>query len=285
VLLGSPTQLSRTVSVALGQKLPSGGPATPDITGPKGQRPVFSFTVLSGWRLVVALVVVIAMLGFVWGSAKRTAIIKDNWIPQIPAEHQTYSLGRWQMAVWFSLIFASYVFLYILLNDINTLNSQALMLMGISGATALAAIAVDAVKDTPQDTVNESLKALGIRTYQDVVRIRLERDARIAALKLPNDDVAKLNSEIQDRENLLQTYHDHIAPFETQGWRKDLATDQNGYALHRIQVVSWTLLLGAIFLYGVYSELTMPQFSATLLALMGISGAGYVGFKYPEAQQ
>jgi len=49
--------------------------------------------------------------------------------------------------------------------------------------------------------------------------------------------------------------------------------------------VSWTLLLGAIFLYGVYSELTMPQFSATLLAVMGISGAGYVGFKFPEAQQ
>jgi hypothetical protein len=47
-------------------------------------------------------------------------------------------------------------------------------------------------------------------------------------------------------------------------------------------VFCWTLVLGAIYLIGVYRDLAAPAFSSELLTLMGISGAGYVGFKYPE---
>jgi hypothetical protein len=50
-----------------------------------------------------------------------------------------------------------------------------------------------------------------------------------------------------------------------------------------MQVVCWTIALGIVFVIGVYRDLAMPaDFSGTLLALMGISSAGYVGFKYPE---
>jgi hypothetical protein len=42
------------------------------------------------------------------------------------------------------------------------------------------------------------------------------------------------------------------------------------------------LVLGGIFVIGVYRDLAMPEFGGTLLALMGISSAGYVGFKFPE---
>jgi hypothetical protein len=41
-------------------------------------------------------------------------------------------------------------------------------------------------------------------------------------------------------------------------------------------------VLGLVFLIGVYRDLAMPEFGNTLLALMAISSAGYVGFKYPE---
>jgi hypothetical protein len=37
-----------------------------------------------------------------------------------------------------------------------------------------------------------------------------------------------------------------------------------------------------VSLLGVWRDLAMPEFSATLLTLMGISSAGYVGFKIPE---
>jgi hypothetical protein len=42
------------------------------------------------------------------------------------------------------------------------------------------------------------------------------------------------------------------------------------------------VLLGVAFLVEVYRDLTMPEFSSMLLALMGVSGAAYVGFKFPE---
>jgi hypothetical protein len=62
----------------------------------------------------------------------------------------------------------------------------------------------------------------------------------------------------------------------------DLITDKDGPAVHRLQVVGWTLALGVVFLVGVYRDLSMPEFSPTLLALMAVSGASYVGFKFPE---
>jgi hypothetical protein len=45
---------------------------------------------------------------------------------------------------------------------------------------------------------------------------------------------------------------------------------------------AWTLILGVIFVGSVYHNLEMPQFSATLLGLMGISSGTYLGFKVPE---
>jgi hypothetical protein len=89
--------------------------------------------------------------------------------------------------------------------------------------------------------------------------------------------------EIQDRKLVLQTYQDKIKPFVSEGWFKDVTTDLNGTALHRLQALCWTLVLGVVFAIGVYENLSMAEFSGTLLALMGISSAGYVGFKYPEA--
>jgi hypothetical protein len=37
-----------------------------------------------------------------------------------------------------------------------------------------------------------------------------------------------------------------------------------------------------MFVSAVYNNLTMPELSATLLGLMGISSGTYIGFKLPE---
>ncbi len=70
----------------------------------------------------------------------------------------------------------------------------------------------------------------------------------------------------------------------TQGWFRDLTSDVDGTALHRFQALVWTAVLGVIFIYQSYSSHIMPQFSDNLLALMGVSNAGYVGFKINETQ-
>lgn len=71
----------------------------------------------------------------------------------------------------------------------------------------------------------------------------------------------------------------------SRGFRRDVLWDGDGMSLHRFQIVVWTLVLGLIFVASVYAELTMPDFSATLLGLMGISSGTYLGFKLPERQQ
>jgi hypothetical protein len=47
-------------------------------------------------------------------------------------------------------------------------------------------------------------------------------------------------------------------------------------------MLGWTLVTGVIFCVSVYNRLAMPDFSPTLLALMGISSATYLGAKIPE---
>ena len=310
-LLGSPrpTETTRPVTVSLGER-PADGKSVPRSTifastnSPRAN--ILNLEVLPPYRLTIGVVLIGGLIWLLWWRSRIDPTLRDNLLPQIEPRFQTYSLGRWQMAFWFSLIFGSFVFLFLLTWDYNTISSQALSLMGISGGTALAAVAVDIAKDSPSDAVNRGLRALGLNSYDDVIRVKQEITDREQALAVdqktlsgllsianPNADqqwqiaqlnqnIAKLNADILGRRGIIQTYEDKIKPFLTQGWFKDLTSDLNGTAIHRLQVFCWTLVLGAVYLIGVYRDLAAPTLSSDLLTLMGISGAGYVGFKYPE---
>jgi hypothetical protein len=71
-------------------------------------------------------------------------------------------------------------------------------------------------------------------------------------------------------------------PVPSRGFVHDVLSDADGISLHRFQMFVWTLVLGIIFIASVYKNLSMPEFSATLLGLMGISSGTYVGFKVQE---
>jgi hypothetical protein len=70
----------------------------------------------------------------------------------------------------------------------------------------------------------------------------------------------------------------------TQGLLPDLLSDAAGYNIHRLQLLAWTGVLGITFLYEVTRTLGMPELSANLLALTGISNGTYFGFKMQEQQ-
>jgi hypothetical protein len=72
---------------------------------------------------------------------------------------------------------------------------------------------------------------------------------------------------------------------ESRGFWRDICNDGNGASFHRLQVVIWTLVLGATFIQTVAKMMSMPEFSDTLLTLLGISNATYLGFKIPEKSQ
>jgi hypothetical protein len=280
-LLGSPRSDHVNVVVSLGRQS-GAGPSDRIVGTPDGAG--FGLEVFTRWDLTLATGVIVLVLMLVWGHARNRTTLRDNLLPQLAPARQPYSLGRSQMAFWFTLIFVAFVVLFLLLQDTNVLTSQALLLMGISGTTAAAAIAVDVAKTSPADVANCALQALGLNTYEDVQRVQqeiLDRQQQLAALP-PSPQRTQLQIEINDRTSILRTYEEKTRPFVSQGWFKDVTTDINGPTVHRLQVVFWTAALGAIFLYSVYRNLAMPEFNGTLLTLMGISSAGYVGFKIQE---
>jgi len=143
--------------------------------------------------------------------------------PAVDKVRQPYSLGRTQMAWWFFLVVISYTYIWLITGDQDTIPTSVLGLMGISSATALAAVFI-----TPAGST---------------------------------------------------------APRKSEGfWRDLVANDSGSIALDRLQIVVWTIILSGIFLESVIWELTMPDFSTTLLALMGISSGTYIGFQFPQAR-
>lgn len=73
------------------------------------------------------------------------------------------------------------------------------------------------------------------------------------------------------------------------GFFYDILSDENGICLHRFQHVVWTLISISIYLWQVAkgSNQTggcLPDLDPTLLALQGISSAGYIGLKTQENQ-
>lgn len=93
--------------------------------------------------------------------------------------------------------------------------------------------------------------------------------------------------------SLLLTQHKlknrtpRLSNSELRHFLRDLIDDGTGtgISLHRIQVVIWTLILGTIFILSVNKMMSMPEFSDTLLLLMGVSNGLYLGFKFPEKVQ
>ncbi len=59
----------------------------------------------------------------------------------------------------------------------------------------------------------------------------------------------------------------------------DILSDGESVSLHRLQLFMFTLLLGVYFSWYVIFNLQMPQFSETMMLLMGISSTTYAGLK------
>ncbi|HSL02253.1 MAG TPA: hypothetical protein VK901_01770 [Nitrospiraceae bacterium] len=72
------------------------------------------------------------------------------------------------------------------------------------------------------------------------------------------------------------------APAQSAGFWQDICDDGNGMSFHRVQVVIWTVVLGTVFIRSVANGMSLPEFSETLLALLGMSNGTYLGFKIPE---
>src|SRR5205823_10196223 len=136
----------------------------------------------------------------------------------------------------------------------------------------------------PHVEVLAELKQLRADTQQELEVLQKARTLISPSDKQALDENEQQQNEVRKR---LASYRWQSAYFGWPIWRGvlyDLLAENNQISFHRFQIFVWTLILGIIFVVNVYNELAMPEFSATLLGLLGVSAGTYIGFKLPESK-
>jgi hypothetical protein len=282
-LLGSPTSLTKH-GVAVGV----GYGTSPELGNSQQIPPYITLMVLEPWRLIVGFLVLLFLAGLFLRLVRRSNIIRDA-LPPYPPEgfRKPYSLARLQMAVWFFLVASAFIFLFLITHSIDTLNQQALLLIGIGAGTALGATLVDKSKRTLRES-----RLIEVRPLRERLKAEIKAlEGLIAQASTPSslskDEIANLPSaQLEEDRAKLEATDAEIKEIEqsrsapvSSGFIEDILSDAGGVSFHRFQMLAWTVILGLLFMYSVWERLAMPEFSATLLSLMGISAGTYLGFK------
>lgn len=213
-LLAEPKGFVKTISVSIGNG--------PELAYPTDVRD-FELEVLPRTELFCSLGILAVSIGLFVGLVRKTSLLRDP-APVPEGQQAPFSLSLFQLAFWSMLVIASYVFIWMITEELDTITGSVLALLGIGSGTALGAVLIDSGKTAP--TLSRS----------------------------------------------------------SQGFLRDLLSDERGISVYRFQLFAWTLVLGVIFCASVYDGLQMPQFSTTLLGLMGLSSGTYLGFKVPEGK-
>lgn len=224
-------------------------------------QPAFiTFYVASSGR--IGTVTVLCLLAFVaafWWMITNDSILRD-------AKNGPYSLGKSQMAFWGLVVAMSFLGLWLVTGTMERIPPQVLILMGISAATGLGAQVIGN---------NNAERIAGRIADLEKQRASLQQTHIVVSGQLPTS--ARI-TEIDDEVKRLR----NPAPESSKGFWRDICDDGIGMSFHRLQVVMWSLILGLVFIRSVSQVMTMPEFSETLLILMGISSGTYLGFKFPE---
>ena len=218
--------------------------ATPHL-GLRGAVSVFAFLVLGLFVLVWA----------------KPGLLQD---PKPEGEARPWSLGRVQLAWWTAIVFGTWVVIFVVTHNYQSLTQQALALLGVSVATTAAGAAEQARK--------ERLKAEAEAAKNEKVSL-MERKvgslAETTAIAVRSQEIAALVTNAPSSQ-----------PHSS--FLNDLLTDENGPSLPRLQAVIWTIVLGALFVWRVFANMAMPTFSTELLFLAGISSGTYLFGKFAE---
>ncbi len=266
------------------------------------KRQKFSIITMPPGRFWSGVAIILGSLALFLALVRDTDIIRDHNAALRPDGRWPYSLARAQMAFWFFLVLTSFFFLWVLTGAMDTLNASVLALLGISAGTALGAAFVDSVAAGPRpETAGHGLAAVDLSQSDPEIQRQISQllgqaEARLQTLETERGAIDKENEAALDRNGMaIKETHDHVNLLKKQrdyfrqpAWKGvlyDLLVEKGFVSFHRFQILVWTVVLGLMFVAGVYSETAMPEFNATLLGLLGISGGTYVGFKLPALQQ
>jgi hypothetical protein len=223
-----------------------------DAKGTLAVAPVDSVFDVPGYRgmwsvlFLLGIAILIGMLGRVsgWIAVKDRYEIPDQIVEK---RDMPFSLGRSQMLLWTVVVMAAWFFIGMATGDWLSFNESCWVLLGVGTGTVMGSIAIGrpAVLTKLIDEYNAAKTA----NQQDDTRLHAARSALMAELK-------------------------------SKGWLADVSADYGEtMGLHRMQSMLFTFLLAAYFGFEAYQQGAMPQLSSDVLALLGISGGAYVGFK------
>jgi hypothetical protein len=220
-LLGNPRHFTKNIQVSVGTGM----------TAINTRVTAFPIRVIPRMPFYGWILATLAGVIFFVHLCRTTGLIRGARTAAIKPTEKPYSLANFQMAFWFFLVVDTYVFIWLVTGELDTITESILALIGIGAGTALGSAMIDT--------------------------------------NAGEGSADKTSAAAADEQ-------------KTRGFLKDVLDDGGGISFHRFQMFIWTLVLGVIFAASVYRHLAMPQFSATLLGLLGVSSGTYLGFKFPE---
>jgi hypothetical protein len=190
-----------------------------------------------------------------------------------PPTRLPYSLGWVQMAFWTVLVVGGFVFIAVATGEWRgVITDDALTLIGFGSGTALGSMAIRVQK-----------KKASLRQLRDVAAdLEFAESLAGAAHLNVGADTELFSTAARRFRGRIQTLLGRMGkPSQGDFWT-DILTDEDGIGFHRFQLVVWTLVIGTLFCIKLVQGLSFPVFDKTLLALLGVSGGTYLGFKIPE---
>jgi hypothetical protein len=281
-ILGKPTFGERDVRVSVGFEDDFA------LKGVDSKLPVLKLDIISTKSFTLWCVIFALMLFVFVRLVRESNIIRDG-APIADGEQQatgTYSLSKSQGALWFFIIVAAYLLIGIVTGDFSgSINSTAVILLGIGAGTVVGSAVIDESKSTRETLKAEREQAEATKRWLD--EFKTNDDKKRAQIAAAEDDAAKKKQLEQEHADLLAKEQQKRSLYrkltrQSEGFLTDILSDANGIIFHRFQMAAWTLVLAIIFIKEVYENLAMPTFDTTLMSLLGLSAGTYLGLKIPE---
>jgi hypothetical protein len=280
-LLGEPTSFTKPVQVSLG--LEKGYPLQGAQT--------LEFIVIQEWGFWSCFLLVAAVLLSILYLGHRTTLLRASGPNRADKKLPAYSLGRVQMAFWFVMVMTSFLLIWLITGEYSTITSSTLVLIGIGAGTALGVTLVDNSKaaNTAEQIADYEAEKSVLTNRINEIKSYFAADPNNPPPPPQPTGASDLQAELDSKQARLYVVNAMLAQLQTgtdippsQGFFRDIMSDSGDVSFHRLQIIIWTIVLGIIFVSSVYDRLAMPEFSGTLLALMGISSGTFLGFKGTE---
>jgi hypothetical protein len=280
-IMGSPLSESDKVSVSMGFK---DGFA---VSSASATATSLTFNMVPMGRFLLWLLFLAGMIAVFLYYTTCSDIIRDPG-PVSVGTLGLFSLSRLQGAWWFFVIVAAYLFIGTVTGDFsNSINSTALILLGIGAGTVVGSAAVDSRNDTQAQKDQTAASIVAVQNQITAAQQAIAAaDAQLGGNPPPaaaqRQQLTATKAAQSKTKERLETQLGMLQG-RSQGLLTDILSDANGISFHRFQIAAFTVILSVIFIVETYETLAMPTFNTTLMGMLGLSAGTYLGLKIPEA--